>query len=370
MQVDAAAVHPLPAAERVMTEHEIDPVDLQFGIARDAVPAFRLRQRVIVAEDQVLPALQEGQDFRGARQRAGKVAEMPDFVSLPDRRIPARDHFGIHGGDRGKRARIQVEHPMIAEMRVADEEYGHRYSIRIGRARLAPSPPRYQLYYPRMAGRGCFVTAAGLQVWPSGGPRPLVEPWVREDVAMHIRNPVEWSVDQLRLAGHAVESVGRAGREARGLNAPAPAVRRIGTADIRDALRRGLDDFAVFRTDVAFLCVIYPLAGLVLARLAFGYDMLPLLFPLASGFALIGPVAAVGLYEMSRRREQGVAITWGDAFGVFRSPSFGAIVVLGLLLMALFLLWLVAAEAIYQMTLGPAPPASFTSFVRDVFTTD
>jgi len=120
---------------------------------------------------------------------------------------------------------------------------------------------------------------------------------------MHIRNPVEWSVDQLRLAGHAVESVGRA----RGLNAPAPAVRRIGVADIRDALARGLEDFAAFRTDVVFLCVVYPLAGLVLARLAFGYDMLPLLFPLASGFALIGPLAAVGLYEMSRRREQGVA---------------------------------------------------------------
>src|SRR5437763_10257795 len=157
---------------------------------------------------------------------------------------------------------------------------------------------------------------------------------------MHIRNPVEWSVDQVRLAGHAVESVGRAGREARGLNAPAPAVRRIGIADIRDALRRGLDDFAAFRTDVAFLCVIYPLAGLVLARLAFGYDMLPLLFPLASGFALIGPVAAVGLYEMSRRREAGLDAGWADAVGVLRSPAFGSIVLFGPLLMAYFPGWL------------------------------
>jgi uncharacterized membrane protein len=135
-------------------------------------------------------------------------------------------------------------------------------------------------------------------------------------------------------------------------------------------LARGLGDFGAYRTDVIFICVIYPVVGLVLARLAFGYDMLPLLFPLASGFALVGPVAAVGLYEMSRRREQGVSITWADAFGVVSSPAFGAIAVLGLLLLAIFLLWLVAAYAIYEVTLGPEPPASIDLFIRDVFTTN
>src|SRR5438105_7697146 len=183
---------------------------------------------------------------------------------------------------------------------------------------------------------------------------------------MHIRNPVEWSVDQLRLAGHAVESVGQ---HRRGMDMPAPAVRRIGYADIRDALAKGLEDFAAFRTDVIFLCVIYPLAGLVLARLVFGYDLLPLAFPLVSGFALIGPIAAVGLYEMSRRREQTGEGSWADAFDVFRSPSFPAIVGLGLVLMALFLLWLGAAMAIYDLTLGPEPPASISAFAHDVFAT-
>ena len=132
---------------------------------------------------------------------------------------------------------------------------------------------------------------------------------------------------------------------------------------------KGLDDFGAYRTDVIFLCLIYPLVGIVLAWLTFGYDMLPLLFPLASGFALVGPVAAVGLYEMSRRREQGIRITWVDAFGVIRSPGFGAILVLGLVLMAIFLLWLLAANVIYQLTLGPEPPVSIAAFVRDVFTT-
>jgi uncharacterized membrane protein len=125
----------------------------------------------------------------------------------------------------------------------------------------------------------------------------------------------------------------------------------------------------VYRTDVILLCLIYPIFGIALVWLTFGYKMLPLLFPLASGFALIGPVAAVGLYEMSRRREQGISITWMDAFGAIRSPGFGAILVLGLVLLAIFLLWLFAANVIYQVTLGPKPPISIAAFARDVFTT-
>jgi uncharacterized membrane protein len=153
------------------------------------------------------------------------------------------------------------------------------------------------------------------------------------------------------------------------LHSPAPAVRRIAATDLRDVLAKGLADFGAYRTDVVFLCVIYPIVGLVLGRLAFGYGMLPLLFPLASGFALVGPFAAIGLYEMSRQREQGVTVTWANAFGVLRSPSSGAIVVLGLLLVVVFMAWLAAAEVIYLVTLGPAPPASIAQFARDLFTT-
>ena len=187
---------------------------------------------------------------------------------------------------------------------------------------------------------------------------------------MTIRNPIEWATDQIKLAGLVVGSASRAGvGTEEDVKAPLPEVRRIGVADLREILARGFDDFATYRTDVIFLCVVYPVVGLVLARLVFGYGMLPLLFPLASGFALVGPFAAIGLYEMSRRREQGGNVAWPDAFGVIGSRSFGAIVVLGLVLVAIFLFWLVAAESIYELTLGPEPPASIGSFARDVLTT-
>src|SRR5215469_2993108 len=187
---------------------------------------------------------------------------------------------------------------------------------------------------------------------------------------MTIRNPIEWATDQLKLAGSVVGSAGRAtvAGEQDFPTSP-PEVRKIGIGDLGDALAKGLDDFAAYRTDVIFLCLVYPVIGLVLARLAFG-EMLPLVFPLASGFALVGPFAAVGVYEMSRRREQGGNVAWPDAFGVIGSRSFGAILVLGLLLVVIFLFWLIAAESIYEVTLGPEPPISLGSFLREVFTTD
>jgi uncharacterized membrane protein len=186
----------------------------------------------------------------------------------------------------------------------------------------------------------------------------------------HIRNPIEWGFDHIKLAALAVGSVGhslRGSDESR--SAALPGIRRIKATDLKDVLARGFSDFEAFRSDVVFLCLMYPIIGIALVWLTFGYEMLPLVFPLAFGFALVGPVAAVGLYEMSRRREQGLPTSWADAFGAIRSPGFGAILVLGLVLLTIFLLWLFAANWIYQITLGPEPPVSIGAFIRDVFTT-
>jgi uncharacterized membrane protein len=148
-----------------------------------------------------------------------------------------------------------------------------------------------------------------------------------------------------------------------------PVVRRIRPADLLQALARGLDDFSAMPSHAVFLCVIYPLLGLWLVSLTAGYSMLPLAFPLAAGFALIGPLAAIGLYELSRRREAGLDTSSTHAFDVLHSPSLGAIIALGVLLMAIFLVWLAVAEAIYIATFGYAAPLSIARFIQDVFTT-
>jgi uncharacterized membrane protein len=148
-----------------------------------------------------------------------------------------------------------------------------------------------------------------------------------------------------------------------------PQIRTIGLADLKDALARGLDDFLAMPSHAVFLCLIYPVVGFALARIVLGANVLPLLFPLAAGFALIGPLAALGLYEMSRRREQGLDVSWKHALDIRRSPSLGAIMVLGLLLVAIFLTWIAVAQAIYVATFGYAPAASMPDFARQVFTT-
>ncbi len=185
-------------------------------------------------------------------------------------------------------------------------------------------------------------------------------------MAVRSRSPVEWVWEEVKIAVTAVGAVADNEGPAR---ASAPMVRRIELADPWQALRQGLSDFAAFRGDAVFLCLIYPVAGLVLGWLASGYNVLPLVFPLVAGFALIGPLAAVGLNEMSRLSETRDDVTWVDSFAVFRSHAIGKIVVLGLLLMLIFLAWLVVAGLIYDATLGPRPPASLGVFMGEVFGT-
>src|SRR5213080_2638918 len=154
-----------------------------------------------------------------------------------------------------------------------------------------------------------------------------------------------------------------------GADTTPPVVRAIGVMELKDVLRRGIADFSAMPSHAIFLCLIYPIVGLTLARLSVGYDVLSLLFPLAAGFALVGPFAAIGFYELSRQREQGLQPSWQDAFDVLHSPSRDAIAALGFLLLVIFVFWIGVAEAIYIETFGHESAASIPNFVGEVFTT-
>ncbi|HUI21782.1 MAG TPA: DUF2189 domain-containing protein [Methylocella sp.] len=152
-----------------------------------------------------------------------------------------------------------------------------------------------------------------------------------------------------------------------------PIVRKIGPSDLRDALAKGLADFLAMPSHLVFLGLIYPLIGIWLVV----GNSPQLIFPLVSGFALIGPFAAIGLYEISRRREcglntsreYGIDPSWKYAFGVIRSHAIFPILSLGMLLLVIFTSWMISAQSLYTSLFGSAPPASFIRFIGDVLTT-
>ncbi len=149
----------------------------------------------------------------------------------------------------------------------------------------------------------------------------------------------------------------------------APRDTQLTFADIAAALRAGRDDLMAAPTQILFLCVLYPVVGLVFARAASGANVWGLVWPLLSGFVLIGPLAALGLYEISRRREAGLPVSWRDCFRVLQSPALGSIMGMGLLLVAILLLWLLSAHGIMLLTLGHAEHDSLGGFLAQVFET-
>jgi uncharacterized membrane protein len=147
-----------------------------------------------------------------------------------------------------------------------------------------------------------------------------------------------------------------------------PVVRQIQLSDLGDALRLGARDFWEKPSHYVLLVLIYPLVGVVLAIWMSGYNTWTLLYPLIGGFALVGPFAALGLYEMSRRIETGQSTNWVDAFQVLRSPAIGSILAVGAMLFVLFTLWLTSAQALYESLFSASAPRSFTALFDQVFT--
>jgi uncharacterized membrane protein len=148
-----------------------------------------------------------------------------------------------------------------------------------------------------------------------------------------------------------------------------PVIRKIGFADIGKALARGFDDFCAMPSHLVFLAFLYLVIGIFLYPSTSGQNALPLLFPILAGYALIGPLAAIGLYEVSRRRELGLPHSWSYSFAVLRSPALPSILAVGFTLMAIFVLWLASAQALYQSLFGVWAPHSYGQFFNEIWTT-
>jgi uncharacterized membrane protein len=182
-----------------------------------------------------------------------------------------------------------------------------------------------------------------------------------------IGNPLSWGARSAQRAGHEIAD---SARHVMGEgDQSVPQVRPIGLADIRAALKAGATDFMHFRTDVIAACLLYPLVGLALIGVAMNRGILPLVFPILSGFAIVGPVAALGLYELSRRRERGETAAWSDMLSVARAPGFGSILVLSCGLICWYFLWLIVAWILHGLTMGTGANMDAWAFLSAVFGT-
>ena len=148
-----------------------------------------------------------------------------------------------------------------------------------------------------------------------------------------------------------------------------PKIRDIGTKDVIEALSKGIADFNAMPTHLFFLAIVYPVLMLVLARLFAGYDVLPLVFPLIAGSTLMGPAAATGMYELSRRREFGEDISRRHAFDPLKFHAIRSIGLLGVVQLVIYILWMGAAYSIYNQIFGAEIPQSLSGFVLQIFFT-
>ncbi len=146
-------------------------------------------------------------------------------------------------------------------------------------------------------------------------------------------------------------------------------VRKISTADLFEALAAGYDDFKANPSHILLCIMIYPVVILVIARIGAGYEILPMIWPLFSGLALVAPLIAMGLYEMSRRREQGLTVSLKDGFNVLHAPSIGGILILSLAMIAIFLIWLLTARALYELTFSGGIAVEIADFAHQIFFT-
>ncbi len=138
--------------------------------------------------------------------------------------------------------------------------------------------------------------------------------------------------------------------------------------DLRAALRAGWNDFTASRHETQLAALILPLVGALLLAVGYQGAQWSLILPLLAGVALIGPLAAVGFYEVSLRRELGETVDLFSAFRVLERPALGAVAIMGVALALVLAVWLGMVAALYDALVAPQS-ATLPDAARAVATT-
>lgn len=148
-----------------------------------------------------------------------------------------------------------------------------------------------------------------------------------------------------------------------------PVVRRITVADIAESLSEGLRDFQAAPIFGLAFGALYVAGGVAILLSLTAFGMVYLAYPLAAGFALIGPFVAVGLYEVSRQRQAGQAPSLHGIWTAVRARS--EIGWMAFVTLFIFLIWMYQVRLLIAVLLGlNASFASLPQFITVVLTTN
>ncbi|MAC60028.1 MAG: hypothetical protein CMH85_17525 [Novosphingobium sp.] len=131
--------------------------------------------------------------------------------------------------------------------------------------------------------------------------------------------------------------------------APVTVASDLRVRDLRAALAAGWRDFTACPVYGLFFGAIYVVAGLFLYYALFNWGAVVWLIPAAAGFPLLAPFVAVGLYEVSGRRELGLPMSWSVVLGALRGRGDEQILSMGVIVFVAFGFWLMIAHGIFAV---------------------
>ncbi|MGO9356745.1 MAG: DUF2189 domain-containing protein [Xanthobacteraceae bacterium] len=147
-----------------------------------------------------------------------------------------------------------------------------------------------------------------------------------------------------------------------------PVVRKITAADVADAFGEGLRDFQAKPLYGLISGGIYAAGGILILACITALGMTYLAYPLAAGFALIGPFVAIGLYEVSRQREAGLPVSMPGIWRTIRSRS--EIGWMAFVSLFIFIIWMYQVRLLLALFLGlHVSFSSFQEFLSVILTT-